>query len=79
VDASGISAINGNYALDSSGKLNNDIDGITAGTGFDQLIINGVVDLNADSSTGVRWTLTPALRFLSSLIMTVLIPSQEIF
>ncbi len=63
MDASGISAINGNYALDSSGKLNIDIDGITAGTGFDQLIINGVVDLNADSSTGGTLDLDPSFAF----------------
>ncbi len=47
-----ITDINGNYNLSSTGKLEIDLLGLAAGTLYDQLRVNGLVDLNADSGSG---------------------------
>ena len=49
----GTTTINGDYELASAGTLEIEIDGNAGpGVGFDQLIINGTVNLNADMGTG---------------------------
>jgi len=48
----GIATINGNYRLASDGTLEIELFGLTPGTEYDQLFVNGTVDLNADSGIG---------------------------
>jgi hypothetical protein len=48
----GSSAIRGNYALDTAGTLEIELFGTTAGTGYDQLLVYGGVNLDADSKGG---------------------------
>jgi len=44
--------INGDYNLASSGILEIDLDGLIGGTEYDQLFVNGFVDLNSDLGLG---------------------------
>jgi hypothetical protein len=48
----GQATINGDYNLQSAGILEIELFGLTAGLEYDQLVINGLVDLNADNGDG---------------------------
>lgn len=48
----GASTINGDYNLFSDGTLEIELFGTTPGSLFDQVLVNGLVDLNADSGSG---------------------------
>jgi hypothetical protein len=48
----GLATINGDYLLASSGLLEIELFGTEPGTGYDQLMVNGLVDLNSDLLTG---------------------------
>ena len=48
----GLATVNGDYNLFSAGTLEIELMGTSPGSEFDQLIVNGEVNLNADSGTG---------------------------
>jgi hypothetical protein len=48
----GLATINGDYNLFSDGTLEIELFGLTSGLEYDQLIVNGIVDLNADDLDG---------------------------
>ena len=48
----GSTTVNGDFNLFSAGTLEIELMGTNPGSEFDQLIVNGMVDLNADSGTG---------------------------
>jgi hypothetical protein len=49
----GITAVNGDYTLNSAGTIQIDLNGAaSAGTDYDQLQVNGTLNLNADIGTG---------------------------
>jgi len=61
----GVTTINGDYNLFSGGLLEIELFGTNPGSEFDQVFVNGLVDLNADSLTG--GTLDLNLGFAPSL------------
>ena len=48
----GIATINGGYRLASGGTLEIELFGLTPGTEYDQLFVNGIVNLNSNSGDG---------------------------
>jgi hypothetical protein len=48
----GIATINGNYNLATNGTLEIELFGLTPGIDYDQVFVNGLVDLNADLGLG---------------------------
>jgi hypothetical protein len=48
----GIATINGDYRVSSDGTLEIELFGLTPGTEYDQVFVNGLIDLNADSGIG---------------------------
>ncbi|MCB1942916.1 MAG: hypothetical protein KDI53_12890, partial [Candidatus Accumulibacter sp.] len=50
--AVGTTTVNGDYLLSAAGTLEIDLAGAGAGVGYDQLVVNGAVDLNGSGATG---------------------------
>jgi hypothetical protein len=48
----GTTTINGNYSLASAGALDIELSGLSPGAGYDQLEVNGLVNLNSNNGTG---------------------------
>jgi hypothetical protein len=48
----GVTTVNGDYSLSSAGMLEIDIFGTNPGSEYDQLFVNGLIDLSADSGLG---------------------------
>jgi hypothetical protein len=61
----GIATINGDYRLASAGTLEIELLGLVPGSEYDQLFVNGLVDLNAD--LGIGGNLDVVLGFAPSL------------
>lgn len=57
----GTIAVNGNYSQTSTGDLNIEIGGTTAGTQYDQLVVNGTVTLDGDLVVSLINSFTPAV------------------
>jgi hypothetical protein len=48
----GTTTINGNYSLASAGSIDIELFGLNPGTQYDQLVVNGLVNLNSNNGTG---------------------------